>query len=89
MAILMSAEVPGQTQEGYQATEDALREGITKAPGFIMHMTAPSEGGWAVFEVWDSKKEANDWFAHNVAPVLPEGVTPRRTFRELYNVITA
>ena len=53
-----------------------------------MHMTAPSENGWAVFEVWESKEESNDWFANNVAPALPEEST-RRTFRELYNVITA
>ena len=73
MAVLMSAEVPGQTQDGYQATVDGLREGLLKAPGFIMHMTAPSEDGWAVFEVWESKEESNDWFANNVAPALPEG----------------
>ena len=89
MAVMMSAEVPGQTQEGYQASLDSLREGIVKAPGFIMHMTAPSEHGWTVIEVWESKKEANDWFANSVAPALPEGITPRRTFRDLYNVITA
>jgi heme-degrading monooxygenase HmoA len=88
VAILMSAEVAGQTQEGYEATLDALREGIVKAPGFIMHMTAPSDDGWSVFEVWESKQEANDWFATSVAPALPEGITPRRTFRDLYNVIT-
>jgi heme-degrading monooxygenase HmoA len=89
MAVLMSAEVPGQTEQGYQATLDGLRDGLAKAPGFIMHMTAPSDDGWAVFEVWESKEEANDWFANNVAPALPEGITPRRTFRELFNVITA
>ena len=89
MAVLMTAEVPGQTREGYQATVDVLREGIVKAPGFIMHMSAPSEDGWTVMEVWGSKQEASDWFAHNVAPALPEGITPRRTFRELNNVITA
>jgi heme-degrading monooxygenase HmoA len=89
MAVMVSADVPGQTQAGYQATVDALHEGIMKAPGFIMHMTAPSEDGWTVIEVWESKKEANDWFAHNVAPALPEGITPRRRFRELYNVIAA
>ena len=88
MAVMVSAEVPGQTQEGYQTSLDMLRAGIVKAPGFIMHMTAPAEGGWSVFEVWESKEEANDWFAHNVAPALPEGITPRRTLRELYNVIT-
>ena len=88
MAVMMSAEVPGQTQEGYQASLDALREGIVKAPGFIMHMSAPSEDGWTVIEVWESKKEASDWFANNVAPALPEGITPRRIFRDLYNVIT-
>jgi len=89
MAVLMTAEVPGQTREGYQATVDVLREGIVKAPGFIMHMSAPSEDGWTVMEVWGSKQEASDWFAHNVAPALREGITPRRTFRELNNVITA
>jgi quinol monooxygenase YgiN len=89
MAVLLTAEVSGQTREGYQATVDALREGIVKAPGFILHMSAPSEDGWTVIEVWESKREASDWFARHVAPALPEGITPHRTFRELNNVITA
>ena len=57
MAVLMTAEVPGQTREGYQATVDVLREGIVKAPGFIMHMSAPSEDGWTVMEVWDRSRK--------------------------------
>ena len=88
MPVMVSANVPGQTQEGYQATVEMFSEAVVKAPGFIMHMSAPSDDGWNVFEVWESKAQANDWFAHNVAPALPEGITPRRSFRELYNVIT-
>lgn len=88
MAILVSAEVPGQTREGYETTVEALASGLKEAPGFVLHMSAPSDDGWTVIEVWESKKEANDWFAHNVAPALPPGITPRRTFTELHTVIT-
>jgi hypothetical protein len=88
MAILVSSKVAGQTKEGYDGVLTAVRESIKKAPGFIMQCAHPAEGGWYVTEIWESKKDADRWFAEYIVPNIPPGVHPKRSYQELYNVIT-
>lgn len=52
MAVLITAEVKGQTQEGYEGMLGILIENIEKAPGFVLHTAHPLEGGWRVIEIW-------------------------------------
>jgi hypothetical protein len=88
MAVLISSKVAGQTKEGYDSVLAAVKESIQKAPGFILQCASPVEDGWAVTEVWETKQQADQWFAKSVAPNMPPGVHPKRSYRELYNVIT-
>ena len=37
MAVLVTAEVPGQTQQGYDGMLSVLESAIKQAPGFILH----------------------------------------------------
>ena len=46
-----------------------------------------SPEGWRVFEVWESQKQATDFFAKYIHPNLPPGVTPQRTLLELHNLM--
>jgi hypothetical protein len=85
----MIGEVPGQTREGYGGMIAALGEVMRQAPGYILHMSHPTEDGWRVIEVWRSKAEATQFFAAYVAPNLPPGVRPKRTFYELHNLVTS
>lgn len=87
MAIAIVADVPGQTEAGYAETIRLLGGALAGAPGFIMHFGHPVEGGWRVIEVWESAKDAADWFAKNVSPNLPEGIKPRRHTYELHTLI--
>jgi hypothetical protein len=87
MSVLVTAEVPNQTAEGYDAVRTALEGVMRAAPGFILHTAHPTGGGWRVLEIWDSAKAANDFFAKYVHPNLPPGVKPRRSFQELHGVI--
>lgn len=89
MAVLISSKVAGQTQEGYNGVLVAVKESIKRAPGFIMQCAHPVEDGWNVTEVWNSKQEADNWFAKTVVPHLPPGIHPKRSYQELYNVITS
>lgn len=89
MAIAIVADVPGQTEAGYAETIRLLGGALAGAPGFIMHFGHPVEGGWRVVEVWESAKDAADWFAKNVRPNLPEGVKPQRHTYELHTLIRA
>ncbi len=87
MAIAIYADVPGQTREGYEETIRALGDLLKGAPGFIMHFGHSIEGGWRVIEVWESSKEAAEWFAKYVRPNLPADIKPQRRVLELHTLI--
>ncbi len=52
MAILMTAEVPGMTQEMVDGMTGQLEEQQKSQPGFVVHANGPIDGGWGVTEVW-------------------------------------
>jgi hypothetical protein len=87
MAITISSFVKGQTLEGYESVLNAVRDVVKVAPGFIMHYAYPGEGGWHVTEIWESKKQADQWFAKYVVPNLPQGVHPKRSYYELHSLV--
>lgn len=88
MAILVTAEVAGQTREGYDGMLQVLSEPIKRTPGFLMHGAYETEdGGWRVFEVWETKEQANQFFAQHIAPNLPPGVRPKRKIHELHSCV--
>jgi quinol monooxygenase YgiN len=89
MAVLISSKVKGQTQEGYDGVLLAVRDHLKNAPGFIMHCAHPAEGEWSLYEVWESKAEADQWFATYVVPNIPKGLHPKRSYQELHSMITA
>ena len=87
MAIVIWADVPGQTKEGYEGMIAATGEALKRAPGFISHFGHPIEGGWRVVEVWESAKAGSEWFAKSVKPNLPPGAAPQRKITELHTLI--
>ena len=87
MAVLISTKVKGQTQEGYDSVLNAVEDIIKATPGFVLHCAHPAEGEWLVYEVWNSKSEADKWFGQYVIPNLPEGIHPKRSYQELHSVV--
>lgn len=87
MAILITAEVPNQTQEGYEGVLAAVEPLLKQAPGFVLHSAYPVEGGWHSIEVWESKAAATEFFAKYIAPNLPQGIKPKRTIQELHSLV--
>jgi hypothetical protein len=87
MAVLVIADVAGQTAEGYDGMLAVLETELKEAPGFSAHGAGPSVDGWKTFEVWESLGEATRFFAGYVRPLLPEGVRPKRTIVELDSLI--
>jgi heme-degrading monooxygenase HmoA len=88
MAILMRAEVSGQTQQGYQEVFDALRPLYAGARGFVAHFSYPIEGGWCVVDVWDSREQFESFFGQNVVPRLQTGLRPKISFQQLHDAFT-
>jgi heme-degrading monooxygenase HmoA len=87
MPVLMTAENPGQTREGYDGMVKALGPVLKNAKGFIAHFTTPTPDGWRVMEVWETADDATQFFAKYVHPNLPPGVKPQRSFTTLHNII--
>ena len=87
MAVLVTAEVPGQTPEGYDGMLAGLGPLIRAAPGFVMHAAYSDGGVWRVIEVWESKQAATDFFAKYVHPNLPPGVKPQREMHMLHSCV--
>jgi quinol monooxygenase YgiN len=89
MAVLMTAHIPGGTQEMIDGLRPLL-ERIRSEKGFVVHANGPVPGGWRVTEVWDSQADFESWFERNVRPAFPEGAPmPSITFDQLNEVVTA
>jgi hypothetical protein len=88
MAVLVTAEVAGQTREGYEQMIAVLGPMIRQAKGFIAHGAGPvSASSWRSFEVWETAEDATRFFAEHIHPNLPPGVKPARTLVELHALI--
>ena len=87
MAVLVTAEVPGQTTEGYEGMLAVLSPVLRQAKGFIAHGAGPSGDGWRSFEIWESQEDATQFFAKYIHPNLPDGVKPKRSILELHSLI--
>jgi hypothetical protein len=87
MPVLITALVPGQTPERYDAAMTVLRPALEQTKGFIAHGAGMSPEGWRVFEIWETQQQATEFFAKYVHPNLPPGVTPKRTYLELHSLV--
>ena len=90
MAVLITAEVPGQTQEGYDGMIAFLGPLLKRTKGFIAHGAGPvSPTAWRSFEVWETAEDATRFFAEHIRPNLPPGVKPVRSIVELHALVRA
>ena len=89
MAVLVTADVPGQTQEGYDRMMTVLTPLLREAKGFIAHGAGLAGDSWRVFEIWESQEDATQFFAKYIHPNLPQGVTPKRSLLTLHNLVRA
>ena len=89
MAVLVTGDVPGMTQEVYAGMVGALTDSMRNSKGFISHAGGPVTGGWRVVEIWETEADANRWFDENVRPNLPAGAQPNRRIEPLHTVIKA
>lgn len=86
MPVLVTAESK-LTREMYEGMLSALGDLLRSSPGFIAHMAGPTADGWCVNEIWQSQREADEFYAKKVFPHLPEGIRPKRSVRELHTLL--
>jgi hypothetical protein len=88
MAVIVMVDAHGQTEAGYDGMLSVLADVARRAPGFVLHSAYKADGNWRVLEVWESKTQADQFFARHVAPNLPPGVRPKRTVFETHSLLT-
>lgn len=87
MAVQVTSEASGVTPEIYQYMLGLLLERMQQSPGFRLHAGHATEAGWRIIEFWDSRDQANQFFAKHVAPNLPPGIRPKRSVQELHGIV--
>jgi hypothetical protein len=87
MAVLMMAEIPGQTREGYDGLLAHLGPRLREAKGFIAHYSFDADDGWRCMELWETQEDATRFFAREVHPNLPAGISPKRKLVDLHSLV--
>ena len=62
MAIAMLVEIPGLTQEQYEAAAQIVNQSGPTLGGALIHGAGPMEGGCRVVEVWESQEAADAFY---------------------------
>ena len=95
MAFLISHFYEGGTAEQYEAVLSAAHPGPGKLPaGQVYHAAGPTEGGWLIVAVWDSKDSFDQFVSDTLMPAL-QGTTggfagpPQQRTAEVTNLVTA
>jgi hypothetical protein len=64
MSVMLIVEVPGFTQEQYDAVSKELGSQGAFPESLKFHATGSIEGGWQIVEVWNSVDDYQE-FAHS------------------------
>ena len=77
MAIAQLMEIPGGTKEQYeQMIQELGLTGSQLAPGQLIHIAGPVEGGWQVVNVWESQEAGEKFFKEKVEPARKNAGVP-------------
>jgi hypothetical protein len=90
MAIVMTAEVPGLTEQQGRGMVEQVAQQLRQSKGFISHASGPIQGGFRVVEVWKSREDQQRFFDEVVAPMLQAAGAPQpnQQFFEAPNLLT-
>jgi hypothetical protein len=76
MAIGILVEVPAGTQEMYDKTMVELNLSERPAEGLISHLAGPSENGWRVVDVWNTKADFENFLHTRLGEAIHKGGFP-------------
>ncbi len=93
MAYLLTHFWPGGTEEQYHATLAAAAKAAGGAPPETVHAAGPTEGGFLIAAVYESKEACDGFVQETLLPLMPiEGGLvgpPEQRGAEIVNFVQA
>jgi hypothetical protein len=66
---------PGGTEEQYKASVGAVHPGLDELPpGQVFHVAGPSDGGWTIVAVHDSRESWEQFRDDTLMPRMQQGI---------------
>ena len=98
MPVGMLMAAPGFTQDAYEQVNDKVFGTRTwnaaDVPGLIMHSAGPTEGGFYVYDIWESREHFERFMNEKLAPAFEQvlgGPPPpeaKPQYFEIANLVT-
>lgn len=83
-------EFPGLTVEQYSGMHSVIGPKSLTAHGFVSHMAGPTNDGWYMIDIWESKEDHDQFMRDVVTPMMPSGgPTPRIEELEVHTFETS
>jgi len=94
MAFMITHFFEDGTEAQYQAVLEAAHPGGKLPAGQTYHAAGPTDGGWLIFAMWDSRAVFETFLHDTLIPTLQttEGVfagPPQERAAEVANLVTA
>jgi hypothetical protein len=94
VAVGVLIAMPGGTQELYESVNDAMGIGEDETvDGLILHSAGPMEGGWYIYDIWESREQFARFSQDRVGPaveqVTGQAMSGEPQFFEIANLIQA
>jgi hypothetical protein len=70
MAFARIAVFPGGTKEQYEYLAELMGDGVAHQPARRLIAAGPSEEGWTIIQVWDSKEPLDRFIAEHLGPAM-------------------
>jgi len=71
MTYLLTHFWPGGTEDQYRATLAAVHPQDGLPDGQTFHAAGPTEGGYLIAVLWDSKESADRFLSETLMPAMP------------------
>ena len=68
MTFVTTLDITGLTPEEYRAVLDQMGVETRPAAGIYLHLTTPTDFGYRIVEVWDSKEGFDEFLQTRLAP---------------------
>ena len=90
MAFGITFDIPDMTPEQYERLVPRLNAMTKGQPGFLVHMSGPTEAGYRVIEVWESQEDQQRFATEHVVRIFQEERIPPATVQTFLveNIVT-